>query len=179
MVPRSASYTNLLPLVRLRAGGVLRRGGRHPSRMALRASALSLISVFICVCLSGCYIAPYDAATDQALSDIQRKVDGHLVDLQAGAATTQPTTRPSPFVYGPLRLEIHSLSIRLNAREQGDPSIDKENQALGEILSQVDDIQRLESIATTQPIVPGAWNVAQEEFDQGIGAVLGLELKRK
>ncbi|HSZ58621.1 MAG TPA: hypothetical protein VK797_23335 [Tepidisphaeraceae bacterium] len=140
-----------------------------------------LLIVFA-VILPGCAIAPYDLPTDTALSSIQSRVDQRLTSLQnppAVSPSNPPTTQPATDFYPSVQNDLHSLSIRLGARQQGDPSIESEQEALAQVTGIVQDIQRQETRSTTRATIDRVWEDLQSQFDTAIGSVLGLELKRK
>jgi hypothetical protein len=125
--------------------------------------------------LSGCNIAPYDQTTDQSLTDIQKRVDGHIAAMKQ--VPPGPATQPG--FYDGIENDLHVLVIRNESRPQNDASMQVEVKMFEQLAGQVNDLKKLERISTTRPAPASLWDDAQRSFDTSVKSILTLELQRK
>lgn len=131
--------------------------------VTLMTMRIAILAVLLC---AGCQITPYDPATDAMLTDIQRRVDGHV------AALGLPGAQPSRQFYAGVTNDLHLLETRTEARQSGDLSVGRELAAIKELTPMVVDMSKLDNGSES------GMGVARDEFDTAIRSVMALELRR-
>lgn len=118
------------------------------------------------------FVAPYDPATDAAVTDVQQRLGTFFAEQQR---TDPPVCDYGNYVgfYDALDVELGSLVVRNEAREQNQLTV-RQLRLLG------DSFDNLEVLHQRSGCLPeGQLEVLQRQFDTSFTAILRLELAKR
>jgi len=142
---------------------------------ATRYAMSLLIILAMTMSLTGCsikLIAAYDEATDQGITQLQRRVDGFLIELQRKVGTPEAAYEKNVKFYDDVRLDVDVLRVRAQAKPKNEITVEQ-------LFLIVDNINKLETyhklgFQKAEEIAP-----MLSAFDISFMAILKLELAKK
>jgi hypothetical protein len=147
------------------------RVSSHSSKLFLSI----LVSLNLIVSTAGCsikLISDYDEATDKAVTQLQRKVDGFLVDMQRKAGTAEAEYAKHAQFYDEASVDVDAIRVRAQAMPKNDITV----QQIKLIQDSLDKLKQLHKLGFSSPeeIAP-----LRSAFDISFTAILKLELAKK
>ncbi len=146
----------------------------HFSFLARRLG-LACLSLMLAAVLSGCTIAlisDYDEATDKSVTALQRKVEEHLVRLEATAGKPGCEHAKYEKYYEEAKVDVSAIRTRTAAIPKNDITT-KQVSELSESLQSLEDLHKLACISKAQ--IPALRTPLNSIFT----AILKLEIAKK
>ncbi len=134
-----------------------------------------ILPVVLAFATTGCsikLISDYDEATDKAVTQLQRKVDGFLVDMQRKAGTPEAEYAKHAQFYDEARVDIDAIRVRAQAIPKNDITVEQ----IKIVQDSFDKLEQLHKLGFSSPeeIAP-----LRSAFDTSFTAILKLELAKK
>jgi hypothetical protein len=131
--------------------------------------------VVLAATTAGCtikLISDYDETTDKAVTQLQRKVDGFLVDMQRKAGTPEAAYARNAQFYDEARVDVDAIRVRVQAIPKNDITV----QQITLIQDSLEKLEQLHKLGFSSPeeIAP-----LRTAFDTSFTAILKLELAKK
>ena len=123
-------------------------------------------------CCSIALISGYDEVTDNAVTQLQRKVDTFLIEIQRNVATNEAGYEKNAQFYDQVRVDIDAIRVRAEAREKNEITV-KQLKILQE---SVDTLEKLHKLGFNKP---EELEPLRQAFDTSFTAILKLELAKK
>ncbi len=141
----------------------------------LRFFTAVVVPLVLAAATAGCtikLISDYDETTDKAVTQLQRKVDGFLVDMQRKAGTPEAEYTKNAQFYDQARVDVDALRVRAQAMPKNDITV----QQINLVQDSLDKLEKLHKLGFSSPeeIVP-----LRSAFDISFTAILKLELAKK
>lgn len=134
-----------------------------------------IIPVIVIFVITGCsikLISDYDEATDKAVTQLQRKVDGFLVDIQRKAGAPGAEYVKNVQFYDEARVDVDAIRVRAQAIPKNDITVEQ----IKLVQDSLDKLEQLHKLGFFSPeeIAP-----LRSAFDISFTAILKLELAKK
>jgi len=149
-------------------------------KMASRSSyshryVLAYLIFFIIIGVSGCtvkLISDYDEFTDQAVTNLHRKVEGLFINLKAHLNDPAWTYENKKEFYTEIRVDLEVIKLRNSIREKNKIT----NDQLDLLSKSINDLEQLHKAGsfTAKEVVDSA----QAGFNSSFKAILALELAK-
>jgi hypothetical protein len=141
----------------------------------LRFFTAVVLPLVLALNTAGCtikLISDYDETTDKAVTQLQRKVDGFLVDMQRKAGTPGAEYAKNAQFYDEARVDVDAIRVRAQAMPKNDITVEQ----IKLIQDSLDKLEQLHKLGFSSPeeIAP-----LRSAFDISFTAVLKLELAKK
>lgn len=135
----------------------------------------TLLSLNLILSAAGCtikLISDYDETTDKAVTQLQRKVDSFLVDMQRKAGTPGAEYDKNAQFYDQARVDVDAIRVRAQAMPKNDITV----QQINLVQDSLDKLEKLHKLGFSSPeeIAP-----LRSAFDISFTAILKLELAKK
>ncbi len=134
-----------------------------------------IVSISIILTITGCsikLISDYDEATDKAVTQLQRKVDSFLVDMQRKAGTPGAEYAKNAQFYDETRVDVDAIRVRAQAIPKNDITVEQ----IKLVQDSLDKLEQLHKLGFSSPeeLTP-----LRSAFDTSFTAILKLELAKK
>ncbi len=134
-----------------------------------------VLPLALALATAGCtikLISDYDETTDRAVTQLQRKVDGFLVDIQRKAGTPEAEYAKNAKFYDETRVDVDAIRVRAQAMPKNDITV----QQINLVQNSLDNLEKLHKLGFSSPeeIAP-----LRTAFDTSFTAILKLELAKK
>ena len=134
-----------------------------------------LVTLILILAVPGCgvkFIADYDEATDKSVTELQRKVEGFLVDIERKVGTDDAAYSNNTEFYDEVRVDISAIRVRAAAREKNEITLEQ----LDLVQKNLDNLEKLHELGFNSPeeIEP-----LRKAFNASFTAILKFELAKK
>lgn len=138
-------------------------------------SFLYFITTVLIFAVTGCsvkFVADYDEVTDKSVTELQREVEGFLVDIQRKVGTDRAAYSNHSEFYDEVRVDLSAISVRAAAREKNEITIEQ----LDLIQKNLDNLEKLHELgfSSAEEIEP-----LRKAFNASFTAILKFELAKK
>lgn len=117
-------------------------------------------------------IADYDQYSERTATELQKRMDQHLTNLEAKAGTPAAEYAANVDFYNTYLVDVRSLEIRARSRPKNDITI----QQLPLIIDSTDELRAAHE---DSPLPKEAIPTYRDLFNQAWGAIIKLELAKK
>ncbi len=147
-----------------------RKVGYSNQPVFLYFSILALLLTLACCGIT--LISGYDEITDNAVTQLQRKVDTFLIEIQRNVGTSEVGYENRKEFYDEVRIDIDAIRVRAEAKEKNEITL----RQLKTLQESVDSFEKLHELGFIKPeeIEP-----LRQAFDTIFTAILKLELTKK
>jgi len=133
---------------------------------------VTLILTFAAIACSVKLVADYDEATDKSVTELQRKMEAFLVDIQRKVGTDEAAYSNHIGFYDDVHVDISAVKVRAAAREKNEITLEQ----LDLVQKNLDNLEKLHKLGFNSPqeIEP-----LRKAFNASFTAILKFELAKK
>jgi hypothetical protein len=133
------------------------------------------VALVLTLAVPGCgvkFVADYDELTDKSVTELQRKVESFLVDIERKVGTDDATYSNNTGFYDEVRVDISAIRVRAAAREKNEITLEQ----LDLVQENLDNLEKLHQLGFKSPeeIEP-----VRKAFNASFTAILKFELAKK
>jgi len=133
------------------------------------------ILILLVVALAGCpvrFISNYDEKTDEAVTDLQKKVETFFVTAEGQAGLSECKYENHKAFYQEAKVAISTIEVRANAISMNDITL-QHVRLLKDSLRKLEDLHKISCLSVAQIAL------LRSNFDSSFTAILKFELAKK
>ncbi|MBI2486322.1 MAG: hypothetical protein HYW01_05060 [Deltaproteobacteria bacterium] len=103
------------------------------------------VTLMLILAVTGCsvkFVADYDEVTDKSVTELQRKVERFLVDIQRKVGTDEAAYSKHTGFYDEVRVDLSAIRVRAAAREKNEITLEQ----LDLIQKNLDNLEKLHEL---------------------------------